>query len=123
MAVPFYKMIPSNLSNKLNTFRLTAPRAYNSAKRGGFLLTPSFNLVRNVRQNRSFYTEHNEEGEPPRVLITGGLGQLGTGLAKLLRAKYGTDNIILSDIIRPKKDILDNGPFIFADILDFKNLQ
>jgi threonine 3-dehydrogenase len=56
-------------------------------------------------------------------LITGGLGQLGTGLAKLLRTQYGTENIILSDIIRPKKDIVENGPFIFADILDFKNLQ
>ena len=41
--------------------------------------------------------------------ILGGLGQLGTGLAKLLRTQYGTDNIILSDIIRPKKDILENG--------------
>ena len=46
-----------------------------------------------------------------QILISGGLGQLGTGLAKLLRTKYGTDNIILSDIIRPKKDILDNGKF------------
>jgi len=61
--------------------------------------------------------------EPPKVLITGGLGQLGTGLAKLLRKKYGTENIILSDIIKPSKEVLDDGPFIFADILDFKNLQ
>jgi len=61
--------------------------------------------------------------QPPKVLITGGLGQLGTGLAKLLRKKYGTENIILSDIIKPSQEILDNGPFIFADILDFKNLQ
>ncbi len=45
------------------------------------------------------------------ILLLGGLGQLGTGLAKLLRTKYGTDNIILSDIIRPKKEILDNGRF------------
>jgi len=72
---------------------------------------------------RSFHTEHNKEGEPPRVLITGGLGQLGMGLASLLRGKYGRDNIILSDIIRPNKEIIDDGPFIFADILDFKNLQ
>ena len=43
------------------------------------------------------------------LLFLGGLGQLGTGLAKLLRTKYGTENIILSDIIRPKKDILENG--------------
>merc|ERR1712029_9279 len=61
--------------------------------------------------------------QPPKVLITGGLGQLGTGLAKFLRKKYGTENIILSDIIKPSQEILDNGPFIFADILDFKNLQ
>jgi len=61
--------------------------------------------------------------DPPRVLITGGLGQLGTGLAKLLRENYGTENIILSDIIKPSKEILADGPFIFADILDFKNLQ
>ena len=45
------------------------------------------------------------------ILIAGGLGQLGTGLAKLLRTKYGKDNIILSDIIRPKKDIFENGKF------------
>ena len=45
------------------------------------------------------------------TFITGGLGQLGTGLAKLLRTKYGTDNVILSDIIRPRKEVLDNGKF------------
>lgn len=68
-------------------------------------------------------SEFLENGDPPKVLITGGLGQLGTGLASILRKKYGTENIILSDIIRPSKELLDNGPFIFADILDFKNLQ
>ena len=41
--------------------------------------------------------------------FTGGLGQLGTGLAKLLRKKYGTENIILSDIIKPSKEVLDDG--------------
>ena len=41
----------------------------------------------------------------------GGLGQLGTGLAKLLRKKYGTENIILSDIIKPSKEVLDDGEF------------
>jgi len=83
----------------------------------------SSNLQQLQRCSNSFHTEHNSAEEPPRVLITGGLGQLGTGLAKLLRQKYGRDNIILSDIIRPSKVILDDGPFIFADILDFKNLQ
>ncbi|XP_054717094.1 L-threonine 3-dehydrogenase, mitochondrial-like [Uloborus diversus] len=59
----------------------------------------------------------------PRVLITGSLGQLGTGLAKKLRARYGAENVIMSDIIRAPQDILDAGPYIYADILDFKNLQ
>ncbi len=43
------------------------------------------------------------------IHFAGGLGQLGTGLAKLLRKKYGTENIILSDIIKPSQDILENG--------------
>lgn len=60
---------------------------------------------------------------PPRILITGSLGQLGTGLAKLLRKRYGAENIIMSDIIRAPEEILDAGPYIYADILDFKNLQ
>jgi hypothetical protein len=42
-------------------------------------------------------------------LFLGGLGQLGTGLAKLMRKEFGRENVILSDIIRPSKEILDNG--------------
>ena len=40
-------------------------------------------------------------------LPVGGLGQLGTGLAKQLRKIYGRDNIILSDIA-PYSDSNDN---------------
>lgn len=56
-------------------------------------------------------------------MILGGLGQLGTECAKLLRTSYGEENVILSDIIKPTDENLANGPFIFADILDFKGLQ
>lgn len=59
----------------------------------------------------------------PTVLITGSLGQLGKGLAQLLRSKYGRYNVIMSDIIKAPDHILETGPFIYADILDFKNLQ
>jgi threonine 3-dehydrogenase len=48
---------------------------------------------------------------------------LGTECAKLLRKNYGQENVILSDIIKPTDNGLKNGPFIFADILDFKGLQ
>ncbi|XP_023329810.1 L-threonine 3-dehydrogenase, mitochondrial [Eurytemora carolleeae] len=59
----------------------------------------------------------------PNVLITGGLGQLGTGLARELRARHGAETVILSDIIKPEESEIANGPFIFADVLDFKCLQ
>lgn len=50
----------------------------------------------------------------------GGLGQLGLQCAKLLRQKYGEGAVILSDIIKPSREISESGPYIFADILDFK---
>merc|ERR1712223_1513396 len=60
---------------------------------------------------------------PPRVLITGGLGQLGTGLARELRKLHGEETVILSDIVKPGDEELAKGPFVFADVLDFKCLQ
>lgn len=48
---------------------------------------------------------------------------MGTECAKLFRKNYGNENVILSDIIKPTEENLSNGPFIFADILDFKGLQ
>ncbi len=48
---------------------------------------------------------------------------MGTGLARILRNKFGRDNVILSDIVKPSEEIIKRGPFKFADILDFKNLQ
>lgn len=60
---------------------------------------------------------------PPRILITGGLGQLGLGLTKQLRTKYGAKNVILSDILKAPDHIYQTGRYVYADILDFKNLQ
>lgn len=60
---------------------------------------------------------------PPRILITGSLGQLGLELTKYLRKIYGVENVIMSDIIKPSKQVAESGPYIFADILDFKGLQ
>ncbi|CAL8307529.1 unnamed protein product [Merluccius merluccius] len=64
-----------------------------------------------------------EDADPPRVLITGGLGQLGVGLAKLLRRRFGKNNVILSDIKKPPNHVYHSGPFIYSDILDHKNLR
>ncbi|KAJ9593243.1 hypothetical protein L9F63_015189, partial [Diploptera punctata] len=59
----------------------------------------------------------------PRILITGSLGQLGVEVARFFRNIYGRENVIMSDIIKPSREVCDEGPYIFADILDFKGLQ
>ncbi|XP_060044399.1 L-threonine 3-dehydrogenase, mitochondrial-like, partial [Erinaceus europaeus] len=56
-------------------------------------------------------------------LHLGGLGQLGVGLANFLRKRFGKDSVILSDIRKPPDHIFHNGPFIYSDILDSKNLR
>ncbi|KAK7101134.1 L-threonine 3-dehydrogenase, mitochondrial-like [Littorina saxatilis] len=61
--------------------------------------------------------------DAPRVLITGSLGQLGIGLAKVMRERYGRENVIMSDINKPARHILENGPFLFADVLDLRGLR
>ncbi|XP_063838935.1 L-threonine 3-dehydrogenase, mitochondrial [Ostrinia nubilalis] len=82
------------------------------------------NLYRNaVRCNIRFYSGHSVYNKPPKILITGGLGQLGVECAKYLRHKYGKENVLLSDIIKPSQEIVNDGPYLFVDILDFKGLQ
>uniref|UniRef100_A0A671SNZ5 NAD-dependent epimerase/dehydratase domain-containing protein n=1 Tax=Sinocyclocheilus anshuiensis TaxID=1608454 RepID=A0A671SNZ5_9TELE len=77
---------------------------------------------RQVASDASFHSVSFSESDHPRVLITGGLGQLGVGLAKLLRKQFGKYNVILSDIRKPRAHVYQSGPFIFSDILDYKNL-
>merc|ERR1719228_20774 len=73
--------------------------------------------------NKAVTRMSSTAAKPPRVLITGGLGQLGTGLARELRKMHGAETVILSDIIKPSDEELAKGPFVFADVLDFKCLQ
>uniref|UniRef100_A0A4W3JEB9 NAD-dependent epimerase/dehydratase domain-containing protein n=1 Tax=Callorhinchus milii TaxID=7868 RepID=A0A4W3JEB9_CALMI len=47
----------------------------------------------------------------------------GFGLAQLLRKSFGRNNVNLSDIRRPPDVIFESGPFVFADVLDYKNLR
>lgn len=79
----------------------------------------------NARTNSSFVGADAEGVNPqhPKILITGSLGQLGTGLAQVLRQKYGRNNVIMSDIIKPSQAVKESGPYLFADILEFKTLQ
>ncbi|XP_001915437.1 L-threonine 3-dehydrogenase, mitochondrial [Equus caballus] len=76
-----------------------------------------------IPANANFHSASFSETDRPRVLITGGLGQLGVGLANFLRKRFGKDNVILSDIRKPPDHIFQSGPCIYSDILDYKNLR
>ncbi|ORX93991.1 L-threonine dehydrogenase [Basidiobolus meristosporus CBS 931.73] len=65
----------------------------------------------------------NAVAKSPRILITGSLGQLGSGLARLLREKYGNDNVIASDIRKPNEQNLGAGPYVHADVLNYQQLE
>ncbi|XP_062862820.1 L-threonine dehydrogenase 2 [Trichomycterus rosablanca] len=78
--------------------------------------------VRQIRHWRSPETS-DCPSDRPRVLITGGLGQLGVGLAQMLRQQYGRENVILSDIKKPPAEVFDMGPCVYADVLDYKKLR
>nr|CAD7441442.1 unnamed protein product [Timema bartmani] len=91
-------------------------------------------LVRTSWIARQYHGKNEWEFDPtdskdsPRILITGSCGQLGPVMAQYLRCKYGAGNVIMSDIIKPSKEIARDavsvpGPYIFADVLDFKGLQ
>jgi threonine 3-dehydrogenase len=55
------------------------------------------------------------------LIISGGLGQLGTGLATILRQKYGKDNVIMSDILKPSKEVVEAGNLLTpVNILNLK---
>ncbi len=52
-----------------------------------------------------------------KILVTGGLGQIGSELVPFLRNKYGKDNVIVADIREPSNPE-EISPFIKMDILD-----
>uniref|UniRef100_A0A3B4FBR1 L-threonine 3-dehydrogenase, mitochondrial n=1 Tax=Pundamilia nyererei TaxID=303518 RepID=A0A3B4FBR1_9CICH len=44
-------------------------------------------------------------------------------LLLMSRKQYGRDNVILSDIKKPPPHVYANGPFVYADVLDYKHLR
>ncbi|KAJ2778506.1 hypothetical protein GGI15_004164 [Coemansia interrupta] len=59
----------------------------------------------------------------PRVLVTGSLGQLGTTMVETLRAKFGNENVVASDIKKPAPEKRATGPFVYADVLNYRALE
>ena len=58
-----------------------------------------------------------------KILIIGACGQIGTELTHKLRALYGTQNVIASDIRKMNTDVVNSGPFEVVNALDFNQIQ
>jgi len=61
--------------------------------------------------------------ETKRILMTGAAGQIGSDLAVVLRAKYGADNVVVTDIVRPAGPAAESGPFETLDVVDRPALE
>lgn len=78
--------------------------------------------VQSHHSTRAFSTTTQQTTlqQKPRILITGGEGQIGTELKGVLQRRYGIENVLVSDIRKPSKDSLNNarGQFLYLDVLD-----
>jgi nucleoside-diphosphate-sugar epimerase len=51
-----------------------------------------------------------------RILVTGACGQIGSALVPALRARYGNENVIATDIEESNHELRKSGPFEFLDV-------
>ena len=58
-----------------------------------------------------------------KVLIIGACGQIGTELTAKLRATYGVENVIASDIRKLENDVVKNGIFEVLNALDYNQIE
>jgi nucleoside-diphosphate-sugar epimerase len=56
--------------------------------------------------------------ETKRIMMTGAAGQIGSELAEALRKKYGRDNVLVTDLVRPAAALAEAGPFELVDVTD-----
>ena len=57
------------------------------------------------------------------ILILGACGQIGTELTMELRAKYGANNIVASDIREGSESLMKEGPFELLDATNYEAIE
>ncbi|VDN54589.1 unnamed protein product [Dracunculus medinensis] len=55
--------------------------------------------------------------EKPTILITGAMGQLGRGIASILKFMYGTESCLMTDVVKGSNDN-NCSPYAYLDVLD-----
>lgn len=58
-----------------------------------------------------------------KIIVTGALGQIGSELITKLRAEYGVDNVLATDIQHRKARTFESGPFDILDVTDAKRMH
>jgi nucleoside-diphosphate-sugar epimerase len=58
-----------------------------------------------------------------KILIIGACGQIGTELTVKLRATYGVNNVVASDIRKLNNDVVNNGIFEVINALDYNQIE
>ncbi|MDB5116141.1 MAG: NAD-dependent epimerase [Mucilaginibacter sp.] len=58
-----------------------------------------------------------------KIIVIGSNGQIGTELVMNLRAKYGNEQVVASDIRNPDHVLINAGPFELVNVLDKDNLH
>ena len=56
-----------------------------------------------------------------RILVIGSSGQIGTELVEGLRARFGNENVVASDIKEPQ--VKQDGPFAMVDAMDRRGIE
>jgi nucleoside-diphosphate-sugar epimerase len=57
------------------------------------------------------------------IIVIGAGGQIGTELVSALRAQYGSQNVIASDLGENCPAMLDGGPYVQLDILNRESVR
>jgi len=53
-----------------------------------------------------------------KVLVTGAMGQIGSELTQELRKRYGSENVVATDIRKPEGKLAESGPCDVLDVTD-----